>query len=281
MSIAKDLRYYLVNGDDLPGHAAREFIRPQIVGSYTCNNRNDARGFLRSIVGNHVYRDRRPQDAGIHSALEIRTLSDQKEYGVQGEEQTRREFVTVRCVSRGENTGDRCDVMADLLLLATSGWSGGMWGERYVCECLADSEDTRSTPLVDGSDRHAFTRDVDLNILHESPAPVYPAVPLQVRIVFQSVSGDDTLRLAAQTQLPENATLVDVDWDIKETSTGPTLITFNGEPDTPVTEPNVTGTYRQPAIDRAAIGLAGPAYVTCTVTDSLGDFASDTNTEGD
>lgn len=274
MSIIRSLRDYLLGGETLAGHAARPFVRPQTVGKHVCKNRNDAREALRGILGQAFYRDRLPQDAGP-IAVVARLADVERDYGLKCEDTSRIDYVSLTIHSRGQSYADRAGVVADLISLSVSGFREGKWGDLQVCECIVESDASNSLPKLDGTDEHSFQRFVDLTIINEPPAPIYAAVDITAQFAFVTAAGvGPDIRLLDGSLVSEGATLSNIAWEIREVADGAVVASFAGAPNAAASLSGVTGTNREPSIDRSTFSLNGTIYVTLTVTDNDGQIDS-------
>lgn len=281
MNLKQALHRYLIDPTDLPGHPAVPFVRARTVAGLRCEHRNDARRWLRSKVGgNGVFASRRPQTQALpnsdplHSAIVLRTTLHDPVYDLAGDHGAATELLSVDVLTRSADAAARAETIADLLTLALSGYVRDYWGDVYIEECLIDSRSSNAYPPPDGSDNwtHGVSLPLTVQYLNEA-APVYPADPLHARITYGQSPGVGTeFRVSAGTTLvPEGREIATVAWELRSGSaSGSLLVSFSGPAAAAVATSDVSGTYLEPAIDRAAHGITGAIWVKVTVTDSAG-----------
>lgn len=280
MNLKQALYRYLVDPTDLPGHPAVPFTRARTVAGLRCENRNDARRWFRSKVGDKIFVGRRPQtqalrnSESLHTAVVLRTASHDAEYDLAGANGSATELLSVDVLTRYSDAAARAETVVDLLSLSLSGYTRDYWGDLYVAECLVDSRATFANPPADASDDWTHTTSLPLVVIYnDEAAPVYPSDPLHARITYGQLPGIGTeLRLSVGTTLiPEGRAITTVAWEVRNNSaSGSLLVSFSGPAAAAVATPDVSGTYMEPAIDRAAHGISGTVYVKVTVTDSAG-----------
>ena len=272
VNLSRALFEYLQTSQALTGHAAIPFVAPQKVGDHVCSDRNEAREALRSVVGSQIYLQRTPQNAK-HTSITISTTDAEPQYGLAGEQQERRDYLTLRIKSKGENYGDRVSIISDLLNLCVSGFHADFWSELYISECLVESVSDRTTPVGDGSDNHVSERLVDLSIVYSRAAPVYDSCPFSAGVTFTTAAGvGPSIGLESTTYTPRGRELTDLSWSIRERAEDAELFGFSGAPDAAISGTSgVSGTYAAPQIDRATHGLYGNVHVTLTASLGTGE----------
>lgn len=268
MSVRTALYRYLTEPKDLPGLPAVTFERPRIIGDMEVNSRNDARRWLRSKIDPAgIYQGRRPQQHRKPTAIVLTSTTSSPEYGLAGAEEGTEEFVQATVACYGGDAAVRANNVAQLLMLAVGGWSGGNWGDTYVGECLVDGRSSRTVSPVDSSDAWVFEEILGLNILYCDEAAAYYAAEQLTAEITATLAGD-SLRLSAESSLiPAGRTLASVTWLITDLS-GATLLTFGGTPNASAVAANVTGTNLSPVLDLVGAGLTGSYRVQVTVVDS-------------
>lgn len=278
MNIKQALHRYLTDPADLAGHPAVPFEAPTTVAGLLCANRNDARRWLRSKVGSSgIFSGRRPQTQALpnsdslHTAIVLRTVSQDSEYDLAGAHGSATELLSVEVLARLTDAAARSETIADLLSLAVSGYVRDYWGDVYVEECLLDSRSSVAYSPPDGGDH--WTHSVSLPLVvryRDVAAPVYPADPLFAVISYTPlVSDSESLRLSSDESLvPAGRTLATVAWSISRD--GSSLLSLSGAPGAAVTTSDVGGTYAGPIVDAAEFDLTGTLDVTLTLTDSAG-----------
>lgn len=274
MSVRTALYRYLTDPKDLTGLPAVAFERPRIIGDMTVSTRNDARRWLRSKIDpDGIYQGRRPQQHRKPTAIVLTSTTSSPEYGLAGAEEGTEEFVQATVSCYGGDAAVRANNVAQLLMLAVGGWSGGNWGDTYVGECLVDGRSSRTVSPVDSSDAWVFEEILGLNVLYcDEAAAVYTAERLSVSLT--AFDTGDSLRLSvAETLIPSGRSIAAVNWTIQDDA-GNQILAFGGIPNAAVSGIGLSGINMQPEVDLFRIGVISPFRVLVTVTDSAGDTSS-------
>jgi len=274
VSVNVALYRYLTDQRALPGHPAERFAKPRVVGEVTCLTRNDARQAIRDRVGKQIYLERVPQSVG-HTAIELRTITSESEYGIAGEEDHGLELLLATVHARQADAAMRANNTASLLRLAISGYSGDYWGDTYIGECLVESQSTQSTPPGDGSDdwTHSVTLDVSVRYSANDTA-TYPSDLL--RTVIDVLQTGSQLRLSTlRSVVVPNRPLATAHWVIRNGSAaGAIVLTISGVAHSASTVPDTSGTFANPVLDTSLISLPPTYHISCTLTDDTGSTSS-------
>lgn len=269
MSLAESLYQYLTSEADLTGQAAKPFRNPQTVDGMVCNNRNDARRYLRNRIGKAIYKARRPQGSE-HQALVIRRINTDREYHLQGEFGCPESNMEFTLFARGAAADRRNEITAALLRLALSSYSGpmGTTTKTHIGTIQILRESERPLPPPDGGDDWAAVYSFDAQIRHSDVAPEFSAEELTAEIGV-TTSGTDIRLVAVGADA-----VAKIKWTIRQTETGPVLATWQGKPDGRSGSLFTTGLNKDQTFDAAAAGLSSPFYLTLELTDVAGDTAT-------
>lgn len=270
MSVKQALYRYLTDPRSLPGHPAERFARPRVVGEVSCLSRNDARQALRDRVGKAIYSERIPQNAG-HTAIELKTITVESEYGVAGEEDQRQELILATVHAKHGDAPARANNTAALLRLAVSGYHGDKWGDTYIGECLVESESTQVFSPGDSSDDWTHAVTLDLSVRYQAEDTAY--YPAQTLTTFLDVLKTGTqLRLSSlRSIVVPNRPLATAHWVIRDGSaTGSTVLTISGAAQAATSIANTSGTNANATVDLSIVTLPTTIHVALTLTDDTG-----------
>ena len=271
---------YLTRQSDYTGHAARPFVQPLTLDGTRLSHRNDARRELRSRVGNRVYLDRRPEDAGDQPSIVLRYMNGSHEYGLAGEAPCSEAFLELTVYTSGADAARRGGTIYGLVHTALSGYHAGYWGDVLIGECLVDAARTLATPPPDASDRWTFTRRMNISVYYYAAnTPTYSEYPLSAVLLGTVTSSD--LRLDSTSSLiAQGISLTTVAWQLRLTPGGTPVVSISGAPGAVPSTSGVTGTFAAPSVSFATYPtLAGTnVYTTLTLTDASGETSTSTTT---
>lgn len=262
--ITRALAKYLTEDKDLTGHTAYPFEQPQTIDGMVCNNRNDARRWIRSLVAGHVYARRVPQKSTAHTAITIGLLARNKMQALVGECGVVDSTLQVTVLTRGATADHRATVLGQLLTLAISNYRG-WWDDTYVHNVEVERDDDVAEEPTDGSDNWPWMWSMDITVGHDTTAPRYSPKSLVARVrVIPRTAGVYAFS-AFDSTVPDGATVTNVTWVFRNTS-GTQVFTFGGVPGTTATAVGVDGTNYEAAVS----GLPAAGSVELTLTDSTG-----------
>lgn len=266
--ITRALARYLTEDKDLTGHAAQPFARPQTIDDMVLNSRNDARRWLRSLVGGHVYARRVPQKCSAHTAITIGLLARNKTQPLIGEVGVVDSTLQVNVLSRGPGADNRATTVGQLLTIATSNYRG-WWHDTYVHNVQVERDDDMAEEPTDGSDTWAWQWSMDMTVGHDTTSPIYPTDVLTARLEITKRSGGIIVLSAANSTIPEGLTLPSVHWFVRNAA-GDQVLEYGGPPDAVATPGTVDGTNYEAAV--SGLPTAGSAEL--YLTDSTGAVAT-------
>lgn len=271
---------YLTRQSDYTGHAAKPFRAPLKFDGMTLTNRNDARRELRSRLGNRVFLDRRPEDAGDATSCVIRWLNGQNDYGLAGETAGSEAFLELTVYASGQDAARRGGTVYGLLHTALSGYHAGYFGDVLIGECLVDAARTLASPPPDASDRWTFTRRMNASVYYYAAnTPEYSAYPLTA-YVSATVTPTEIRLDSTSSLIAEGIKLTTVAWQFRTSAGGSPILSISGAPGALPATAGVSGTFAAPSIALAThTSLAGQSvYVTMTLTDASGETSTTTTT---
>lgn len=266
--ITRALAKYLTEDKEVLGHAAYPFARVQAIDDMVCKNRNDARRWLRSLVGGHVYARRVPQKCTAHTAITIGLLARNKDQPLIGEVGVVDSTLEIKVLTRGAGADHRATTVGQLLTLAVSNYRG-WWFDTYVHNVQVERDSDMAEEPADGSDTWPWMWSTDITVGHDSVSPIYPTDLLTARVDITKRSGGIIALSAFNSVVPEGVTLTSVYWFIRNAA-GDQVLEFGGPPDAVATPGTVDGTNNEAAVS----GLPAAGSVELYLTDSTGAVAT-------
>lgn len=172
--IKKALFDYLTYHDDLSGaHDTDLFANPITLDDNTVTNRNEARRYLRDIIGHHFYAGRMKEKGDM--AVIIREISGSPDYHLKGIERENA-ILQTDIVARNHNAETRIETAAVLLKASMSGYHG-QWSittpaDIHSC-MLTRSSDIPVAPKG-GETYWTFRKSMDWTIAYSFANVEYP-----------------------------------------------------------------------------------------------------------
>lgn len=180
--LQRSLKKYLIEPKDLTGHPAEPFERPQVLDDLTFLTRNDARRYIRDVVGQHVYAARRPiRSDSSHTAITIRQLSDDSILPLWGEDDTLASVLQVDVWARGGDADHRSTQIGKLIRIAVNNYAG-LWGTSIIMGVAVRRQGSLPIPPGNATDDWPFRYSMDFEVKHIEAAAIYPVELLTARI---------------------------------------------------------------------------------------------------
>ena len=170
--IAKALADYLRSTEPITGYPATPFREPQTVGDLTINNREEARRYVRSRVGDEIYAARKPRNGSQNLAVTLRRIVTNRVHEIGGGAQLADAIIQTDVWARYEpNPELRAEITATLIRLCCEGFGASTWGDIVVADCMVVREGEFSETPIDGDD-WTYRYSMDLMIFYNQPSAV-------------------------------------------------------------------------------------------------------------
>lgn len=271
-TLESGLFHYVTDPRPYAGHAQKPFKSPKTIDGVTVGNRNDARRELQSRIGQRVYLDRRPQDAGDDACIVLRHVTATHDYGLAGETDGVQTFLQAIVYASGNDAARRGGTIYGLLQLCVSGYHDGYWGDVLIGEATIDGGRSLAQSPADNSDQWTFTRTMDLVVYYYSATvPEYSDWKLTA-IPEMNVTTTELRLSIGGSRIPEGATLYNAGWIVRATAAGPVIASCGGHPDCECQGAGISGTNANPIFSRVTFAaIPNDPHVTLILTDSSGD----------